>query len=296
MRSRIHPLLLLIGLLGAMLALPSVAQAAAPSILNTGTGCSGQTAWLVTCATGGQTDNGGNQTRMSVLVNDADAQSIASLITDDDYDTTSDPSTVRSVTAQRPTIASGYPRSRANLTYTTPTSNTGMSCIVSTGTRRTSDRNVRIAARDTAGETSGNSSSIIKFVGSSGCRVRRITPTSTVGSQQLQQLDHARQQRDLLYNGDDPDSGDAERFMGVRWRLRNLRTGAVTGTTTDCDADGDNAAKSTTVTFPDRGAFVVEAELLNSDGGTNCNNVENAGYWFRSVRPTSTAPRSRPRR
>ena len=35
--------------------------------------------------------------------------------------------------------------------------------------------------------------------------------------------------------------------------------------TVDCDSDGDNAAKQTTVTFPDRGAFVVEAELRNGD-------------------------------
>ena len=78
-------------------------SAANPSIINTATGCSGQTAWLVTCATGGQTNNSGNQTRMSVLVTDADEQAIASLVTDDDYDGTSDPSRSAAVTAQRPT-------------------------------------------------------------------------------------------------------------------------------------------------------------------------------------------------
>lgn len=281
---------------------PTVSQAAAPSIINTGTGCSGQTAWLISCATAGQGANSGNQTRMSVLATDADEQAIASLVTDDDYDGTTDPTTVRAVTAQRPTIATGYPRTRANLTYTTPTSNTGMSCTLGTGTRRTSDRNVRIAARDTAGETSGNSSSIIKFVGSDGCSGpedfaylygwggsnfgNSITPGSSVT---------------FTYNGDDPDSGGSEEFRGVRWRLRNLRTGAVGGTTVDCDNTADNTVKSTTVTFPDRGAFVVEAELLNNDGA-NCNLTENAGYWFplgtadvnSSTIPAPTLSASRP--
>ena len=60
----------------------------------------------------------------------------------------------------------------------------------------------------------------------------------------------------FTYNGDDPDSGGGESFEGVRWRRRNISTGAVSATTVDCDSNGDNASKSTNVTFHEGAASV----------------------------------------
>ena len=45
----------------------------------------------------------------------------------------------------------------------------------------------------------------------------------------------------------------------------------------DCDDNGDNAQKTTVVNFPDRGRYVVEAELMDSG---SCGTNQNSGYWF----------------
>ena len=68
--------------------------------MNTGTGCTGQTAWLVTCATAGEAPGTNpNFLRISALVSHDSGNTIASLVTDDDWDGTVDPATVRGVTA-----------------------------------------------------------------------------------------------------------------------------------------------------------------------------------------------------
>src|SRR3712207_766181 len=128
---------LLAGLLGliALSVAPSVASASTPTIINTGTGCSGQTAWLVTCATGGE-GGGAAQVRVSVLASHANAENIASILTDDDWDGTDDPTTVRSITVQRPNIATGYPRTRGEINYGIGNTNI-MGCpIIGTRTRK----------------------------------------------------------------------------------------------------------------------------------------------------------------
>ncbi len=281
-RSALPGRRLLLGLFAAaaLLALSaSSASAANPTILNQNTGCSGQTSWLVSCATGGQTDNGANILRVSALVNHDIGNTIPSLVTDDDWDDTVDPDTVRSVSAQRPNIAGGYPRSRANLSYTLPTTNTGMSCGFSS-TRRTTDRDARIQARDNIPQTSATSSSQIKFVATGQCLgfedfayLYGWGANNFVNSTALEPGDS----KTFTYNGDDKDTTGDSDFQGVRWRTRNLRTGALSGETVSCPNNGDNATKSLTVAFPDRGAFVVEAELL--DGG-GCTQDQNPDFWF----------------
>jgi hypothetical protein len=274
---------LLLGAIAAVagLAIPATASAANPSIVNTGGGCSGQTSWLVSCAAAGETENNGNILRVSALVSHDLPDTIPSLLTDDDWDGTNDAGTVRSVSAEHPTVAGGYAYSRANLSYTFPTSNTGMSCpLIGTRTRRTDNRNARIAARSNQSETSGTSSSIIKFVAAGQCTgsedfayIYSWGANNFVNSTAL----NPGESKTFTYTGDDKDTTGDSDFNGVFWRTRNLRTGAVSGGTLDCDNNGDNAQKSTTVTFPDRGAFVVEAELR--DGG-GCGQQQNNGYWF----------------
>jgi len=259
---------------------PAASQAANPSIINTGTGCTGQTAWLVSCATAGeQPSTNPNILRISALVSHDAGNSIASLITDDDWDGTVDPTTVRTVTATRPSIASGYPRSRVNLSYQLPTSNTGMSCGPFSFTRRTSDRNARFQARDSAGQTSGASSSLIKFVAAGTCTTpedyaflygwagTNFGKESVPGASQT-----------YTYNGDDSDSSGNSDFQGINWRYRNLRTGATTTATLSCPGGGDNSTKTLTANAPaTRGAYVLEAELRD---GSGCTQDQNPGYWF----------------
>jgi hypothetical protein len=261
----------------------SSAGAANPDILNDGTGCSGQTQWLLTCATGGETGPSGNANflRTAGWVNHDLTTSLSSILTDDDWDGTVDPTTVRGANAQRPTIDGGYPRSRFNVSYQLPTSNTGMSCSgfpSFSGTRRTDNRNARIAARDSANQTSGTSSSQIKFVAAGGCTgPEDFAYIDDVAASNFGNSLTPGQSDTFTYNGDDSDTTGNSDFNGVFWRLRNIRTGATTGGTLDCDNNGDNATKSTTVTFPDRGAWVVEAELRTGGG---CGQQQNNGWWF----------------
>ncbi len=269
--------------LTAALAVPAAASAANPSILNTNTGCSGQTSWLVSCATSGETENNGHILRISSWVQHDLTSSLASYVTDDDWDGTTDPSTVRSITAvdERPTIAGGYPRTRANLSYTIPTSNTGMSCGFLSGTRRTTNRAARIQARDNVPQTSSPAtSSQIKFVAAGQCTgVEDFAYLYSWGANNFVNATtlNPGESKTFTYTGDDKDTTGDSDFNGVNWRIRNIRTGATSGATVDCDNNGDNAQKSTTVNFPDRGAFVVEAELL--DGG-GCGQNQNGGFWF----------------
>jgi hypothetical protein len=261
----------------ACVILPASANAAAPTIVNSGTGCSGQTAWLVSCALAGEATNSANVIRYSVLAGHDAGKSITALITDDNWDSIALPTSVRAVTASSPTIAGGYPRSRVNLSYQAPTNGTGLSCGFGSGTRRT-ERPARIRAQDGADATSSTSSSGVKFVGAFGCSGpedyaylygweagnfgNEVTPGSSVT---------------FTYKGVDPDSTGNSVFNGVNWRLRDVRTGAVTAATLDCDDNGDDAEKSTVATFPERGAFVVEAELLD---GAACTQNQNPGHWF----------------
>ncbi len=268
----------------AALAIPAAASAANPTILNTNTGCSGQTSWLISCATAGQTGTGGNanQLRISGWFSHDTGNTLASLLTDDDWDGTNDVSTVRGAGATRPNIFGGYPRSRSNVTYQLPTGNTGMSCDGFPGfggTRRTDNRVARIAARDSGNQTSGTSSSQIKFLAAGSCTgpedfayIYTWGTNNFVNSTSLE----PGEQKTFTYTGDDSDTTGNSDFDGIRWRTRNIRTGALSAETDSCPSNGDNASKSLTVTFPDRGAFVVEAELLT---GNTCNQDQNPNYW-----------------
>jgi hypothetical protein len=286
--------------LAALLLAPGVAKAANPSILNTAEGCSGQTTWLVSCATTGIDGNNSSarRTRVSALMSHDADKSINALITDQ----WGSNNNVHSLTATRPSISGGYPRSRADLTLTHTTSNSGITCNTFTfsGTRRTSNRVLGLRARDSASQSSGTTNSNIKFVGADNCLGpedfayiyswgannfgNEITPGSNLT---------------FTYVGDDADTTGDSDFQGINWRLRNLRTGDKTAATLSCPGGGDNSTKSLTVNFPTRGAWVVEAELRDGDG---CGQNQNSGYWFpigtadvnSSAAPTFDLTASRP--
>ena len=291
-------------LIGLIALLPSVASAANPSILNTGTGCAGQERWLVSCATQGESGSGGDVFRISALVSHDADKTIASLLTLDTWPTsdTGTPGNVRTAnntapnSNTRPNISSGYPRSRINLNFPVSTSGTGMSCpAIGSPSRRTSNRYQRTFARDSSSQNSATVGSIVKFTANGNCLFTTgnnedfayiyawpgLGSSGSCASPTGSNFNNQTTPGSTLtfcYQGDDPDTtGDTADFQGVNWRLRNLRTGATTTPQTSCPGGGDNSVKPLQVTFPDRGAFVVEAELLDADG---CGQNQNGGYWF----------------
>ncbi len=223
--------------------------------------------------------------RISALVNHDAPNSIASMLTDQ----WTNPTVTTGVSGSRPTIDGGYPRSRVNMTLTHDNNNTGLSCGFLSGTRRTSDRVLGLRARDSATQTSGTSNSIVKFTAANQCTGPEdfafiydwpglssggcATPTGSNFGNSITPGTSLT----FCYTGDDPDISGDSNFEGISWRRRNLRTGAVTGATESCPENGDNARKAVAVSFPDRGAWVVEAELLDGD---NCDTNQNPGFWF----------------
>ena len=81
----------------------------------------------------------------------------------------------------------------------------------------------------------------------------------------------------FTFRGDDSDSNGNADFAGINWRLRRSSDGTTSAVTKKCySSPFDNTDKTLAVTFPDRGRWIVEAELLNNSG---CNTNNNAGAW-----------------
>lgn len=266
------------------------AKAAAPGIINTGTGCTGQTAWLVSCASQGEQDSGANMFRASVLTSQDADKTINALLGDFDWDgsdfnaSTAVNAAAPVFSATKPATPSGYPRSRVNVNYQFPVSNSGITYptflgVCTGGTRRIDTKNVRVRTRDSNNVSSSTSNSIMKFTNGRDCFGfedyawiytwgannfgKEVTPGTSVS---------------FTYVGDDPDSTGSSNFQGINWRWRNLRTGAISNQGTSCPGGGDNSTKTLTANAPNtRGAYVAEGELMDGDG---CTDNQNGGYWF----------------
>src|SRR5688572_26787475 len=271
----VHPKRLSLALLIATVAMLTFAApsfAAAPQIVNS-------SSWLESLATSGESGKNGNWVRVTTVVKHDPGVTIDQLQFDDDWDGTTDPtSTKTNFTAQKMNVAGGADYTRISYAYQIPTSNTGMSCGFLSGTRRTDNRNIRVRVRQSDGTYSSTLSNQIKFVASGQC----TGPEDFAEIWGWSQSDTSIEPGESVtfnYTGDDADggfTGDRD-FQGIRYRLRRLSDGTTTGTTLSCPGNGDNAAKSVNVTFPDRGRWVVEAELMDGD---NCADNQNGGYWF----------------
>lgn len=270
-------------LLGALLfatagAFPAAAAAVTPSVVNTSS-TGGQTNWLESFATTGENgDNAsGHQVRLSVLVKHDPGRKVTGLKIDEDYNGTDEASsaTTRPVTAQQPTIVNGYDYSRVTYQYSLSTTGTGFSCGIFSGTRRTV-KPLRIRAVLDDGVQTPTTTSDIKFTNAGQCTGQEDyaylyqwaqTATSITPGQSVT----------FTYRGDDPDTNGSSDFNGIRWRMRRLSDGATTTPQTSCPDNGDNADKTLATSFPNRGRWVVEAELLDAGG---CGDNQNPGYWF----------------
>lgn len=276
--AMLRPRFLFSALVAAVATLVFAGSASAQSIQNqTSTG--GQTNWLETFATGAETSNSTNMGRITVLVEHPAGRSVTGLKIDDNYDGTDNTATVGTTNVagvQKPNVNGGYTYSRVTFQYQVPTGNTGMSCpIIGTRTRRTV-RPIRIRAVLDNGTTTPSTSSDIKFVANGQCLASEDFPFIYQRSQTATSI-NTGDSVTFTYRGDDPDiTGNAD-FQGIRWRARRLSDGATTALQTSCPGNGDNADKTLTVNFPNRGRWVVEAELLNGGG---CGTNDNSGYWW----------------
>ncbi len=258
--------------------LVAAASAATPTILNTSS-TNGQTNWLESFFSSGETNNSGNKVRISLAVKHDPGRKVTGLKIDDDWDGTDNTTSkaVKNVTAQQPTVQGGYDHSRVTYEYTFPTANTGMSCgAFGIGGTNKATKQIRVrAVLDNAEETATSSSNII------------FTRTDCTGGEDFPYLYQWGQTATSVnvggnvtftFRGDDSDSNGNADFAGINWRMRRLSDGATTTPQTVCYPSGqwDNQDKSLTATFPSRGRWVVEAELLNNDG---CAVNNNAGSW-----------------
>lgn len=257
---------------------PATAQAITPTIVNTSS-TGGQTNWLETFTTAGETGNSANQVRVSVLVKHDPGREVTGLKFDDNYDGTDNTTAdvVRAVTAQQPTIDGGYDYSRVTYQYAVPTANTGIDCGFLSGTRE-STRPIRIRAVLDNNVETPTSSSNINFTAAGQCTGPEDYPYIYQRSQTASSITPGTSVT-FTYRGDDPDTGVTGNrdFGGIRWRMRRQSDGATTTPQTSCPGNGDNVDKTLTVNFPDRGRWVVEAELLTNN---DCANNDNAGSWW----------------
>ncbi len=276
-RSPLPLLRLLLISLATVLVGAVTASSASAQIVNTSS-TGGQTNWLETFATGGETGNSANVGRITVLVRHAATRRVTALRIDDNYDGTDNTPTETNVavTPQRPNVDGGYGYSRVTFQYQMPTSGTGMSCpVFGTRTRRTV-RPLRIRAVLDDGTQTATTSSDIKFTATGQCLGSEDYPYIYSRSQSASSI-NAGDSVTFTYRGDDPDvTGNAD-FEGIRWRARRLSDGATTTLQTSCPDNGDNVDKTLNVNFPNRGRWVVEAELLNNGG---CTTNDNPGYFF----------------
>jgi Bacterial Ig domain len=300
---RLLALLAPVAALVAVFAL-AAAPAGAQTIANTAS-VGGQTTWLTSFATGGEDNRDPARTlRLSMLVGHPLGQTVTGLRTDDDWDGTDESGTASldSVTEQQPSIAGGYGFSRVNYSYLIPTSNTGFSCpLIGTATRRTSDRVFRVRAHLANGSESPVSNSAIRFIATGQCNAHEDWPYiyQWGGSNYNGQITPGSS-RTFDFTCDDVDTTGDDGCQGIRWRVRNVFTGAIVqGPTNFCPSGSDdNDNKQLSVTFPNRGTYVVEGELLDN----TCPNNVSGGYWSSvgmvdvnsSAAPTFNLSASRP--
>ena len=251
------------------------ASAATPVIVN---GSNGQ--WLESGSIG---DNGGNSAAVTVslLVKHDPGRNVTNLKIDDDYDGTDNTTSkaLKAVTAQQPTIVNGYDYSRVTYSYTASTSNTGLSCgFLGVGGTAVTTKPIRVRAiLDDSSETATSTTDLklIRY----DCTGGDDNPVLTATSQSATSINPGDSVT-FTYTGDDSDAAltTNQTFGGLRYRLRRLSDNTTTTPVVYCTG-GDNTSQNLNVTFPNRGRWVVEAELLNEN--SSCGTNPNSGSWWR---------------
>ena len=256
--------------------LPAAASAATPVIVNDAVVAQNQKQWLESWTIGLEANNQTNKARVTLLVKHDVGLKVTGLRIDDDNNGTDSAgsATIRPVTAEQPTVSGGFGYSRVTYEWDASQANSG----ITGSTRRISNRLLYIrAVLSDASETATSSTQIrgtaatqsngnqdFPFIYARGANTATLTPGGTAT---------------FTFTCDDPDTNfltSDDECEGVRYRRRNVLTGALSATTNVFNISGDNASKSITVSFPDRGRWVVEAELINESNSL----TTNPDWWW----------------
>lgn len=263
----------------AMLIGTGKADAATPVIQNTSS-TNSQTNWLESFTVSDHTGREANRVWVTLTVKHDPGRKVTGIRIDDDYNGTDNASsaTLRSVTAQQPTIVNGFDYSRISYNYLAPTSGNGLSCNVITGGTDRSTVPLRIRAQLDNGDQTATSSSNLRWT-RSDCTSRDDFPHLYSRSQSASSV-NVGDSVTFTFTGDDTDSGltSNQAWGGVNWRLRRLSDGTTTTAQKVCFGSSDNTQRTLSVPFNRRGRWVVEAEVLNENN--TCGTNPDAGGWF----------------
>jgi hypothetical protein len=236
-----------------------------------------QTVWLTSFTTVGQASGDKRAIRLSMLVKHPAGVDVTALKIDQNWDgDDGDFGTHSGISVEQPNIVAGLDYSRINYSFQTTNDMTG-------NTTRTADATLRVRAVLNNSTETTTSNSLVRFIGDSNGigfqDVPHINTWNSSGGNFFRELTPG-QNFTFSYIGDDPDTdtpvfgSSDDVFDGVRWRTRDQLDGnPLSGTTNDCDGGNDNGQKDTTVTFPNRGSFVVEGETMNE----GCNLASSGG-------------------
>ena len=256
--------------IAATCALVPAAQAAAPTIVNNG----GVNNWVEAQSINGEGNTTGNKFWFTLVVRHDVGQKVDTVLVDDNHSNATFDTVDVVATAQQPNPPGGFDYTRVTVVTTPETG--GFSCpIIGTRTRRRDDQ-YQVRART----VDNQETQTLSF------NMHRVAAGTCVGSEDYPYIyDQTQTATDanpgqavtFQYRGDDfDDAGGCNFFDGIRWRARRLSDGAVTATTTVNTPNDDNDLQTQVVTFPNRGRWVVEAELACND----MNFIE-PGRWFR---------------
>lgn len=266
---------LAVTVLAAVLAIdlvaPTPAAAATPTIEN-----NGGNEWLETFSV--PKDTNGERIRVTFLVRHDPGRRVTGLAVDDNWDGTDNTFSVTPDAVSAQQAAAPFNYSRVSHSFIPP-NQPGFSCpVFGTRTRRVNNT-LRIRAVLDNGERTAVVSSNVHSVENSQCLASTDFPYLRDQSQNLSSVTPGQVVR-FTFQGDDVDSsGGNSEFAKYRYRVRRLNDGAITEGPTFRSSCGDNCNNILDLDFPQRGRYVVEAELGGEDDPNN-GPYENSGRFF----------------
>lgn len=263
----------LLGIAASMLVLlaPS-AHAAAPVIVN---GASANQ-WLESFSV--PKDTNGERIHLTLIVRHDLGTQVTGLAVDDDWNGTDNTLSLGVEGGGAVTVLPGGDSNHSAIRYSFIPSNMSFSCGFFSGTRRL-DNTLRVRAVLSNGQRTGVVSSNVHSVENGQCAAVTDYPYLRDQSQSASSVTPGSTVT-FTFQGDDVDSSGANDSLDkLRWRVRRLADGAIVQGPTNVGGLSDNTNINLNVTFPQRGRYVVEADLGGEDDGFG--DFENATEFFR---------------
>lgn len=213
----------------------------------------------------------GNTIRITLLVKHNPGRQVTGVRVDDNWDASDDAdgSAIKPVTEEQPAVVGGFNYSRVTFAYQAPSAGMGLTCPgLFDSNQGVQARTAQISVRAVLdnGDESDTSVSAIKLT-REDCN-NKFDPPLLYGWQDQDPAGPITPGTEVAFRfrGIDTDEGltSQQKFGGYTWRLRNLDTGETTTPTQVCPGTNlDGVLRTLNVTFPKRGRWVVEAQLLD---------------------------------